>query len=32
MAIDGTLKILCSNRIQRMAYLIWYQVIGKIQK
>ena len=32
MAINGTLKILGSNRIQRMAYLIWYKVISKIQK
>ena len=29
MAINGTLKILGSNRIQRMAYLIWYKVISK---
>jgi coenzyme F420-reducing hydrogenase beta subunit len=32
MAINSTLKIFCSNRIQRMAYLIWYKVISKIQK
>jgi len=32
MAINDTLKILHSNRIQRMAYLIWYKVISKIRK
>lgn len=32
MAIDDTLKILHSNKMQRMAYLIWYKIISKVQK